>query len=55
MMMIVQQSVESELAGETEVLKENPAPVSLCLPQIPHDLIRVRTLTAALGSRRLTA
>jgi hypothetical protein len=32
-----------------------PAPVLICLPQIPHDLSRARTRTAAEGSRRLTA
>jgi hypothetical protein len=30
------------------------APASFC-PQIPHDLTRARTRTAAIGSRRLTA
>jgi hypothetical protein len=43
MMIIVEQSVEWELAGETEVLEKKPAPVSLCPPQILHDLIRART------------
>jgi hypothetical protein len=37
-MMIVEQSVECELAGETEVLGEKAAPVPLCPPKIPHDL-----------------
>jgi hypothetical protein len=49
MMMIVDQSVECELAGETEVLWSNLYPVPLCPPQIPHDLTRA----AAEGSRRL--
>jgi hypothetical protein len=31
------------------------APVPLCSPQIPHDLIRARTRATAMGSRRLTA
>jgi hypothetical protein len=31
------------------------APVPLCPPQIPHDMILARTRTAAVGSRRLTA
>jgi hypothetical protein len=31
-----------------------PAPISLCLPQIPHDLTRVRNRVAAVGSRRIT-
>jgi hypothetical protein len=34
MMMIVEQSVEGELAGETEVLGKKPTPVPLCPPQI---------------------
>jgi hypothetical protein len=29
--------------------------VSLCLPQIRHDLTRARTQAAAMGSQRLTA
>jgi hypothetical protein len=35
-MMSVEQSVEWELAGATEVLGWKPAPVPLCPPQIPH-------------------
>jgi hypothetical protein len=31
-----------------------PAPVPLCPPDIPHDLTRVRTWAAAVGSQRLT-
>jgi hypothetical protein len=54
-MMSVEQSVECELAGETEVLEKKPVPVPLCLPQIPHDLTWARTWAAAVGSRRLTA
>jgi hypothetical protein len=53
-MMSVEQSVEWELAGETEVLGK-PAPVPLCPPQIPHDQTRARTRAAAVGSQRLTA
>jgi hypothetical protein len=45
------QSVEWELAGETEVLGENIAPP----PQFPQDLSRTRTRDAAVGSQRLTA
>jgi hypothetical protein len=45
-MMNVEQLVEFELAGETEVL---------CAPQIPHDLTRAPTLAAAVGGRQLTA
>jgi hypothetical protein len=37
-MMSVEQSVEWELAGETEVLGRKPTPVPLFPPQIPHDL-----------------
>jgi hypothetical protein len=33
----------------------NPAPVSLCPPQIPHDLTWAWTQAAAVGSWRLTA
>jgi hypothetical protein len=54
MMMNVEQSVEWELAGETEVLEEN-LPVLLCPPQILHDLTWDRTRAVAVGSRRLTA
>jgi hypothetical protein len=52
MMMNVEQSVEWELARETEVLGEN---LPLCPSQIPHDLILVITRTTAVGSRGLTA
>jgi hypothetical protein len=31
------------------------ASVKLCPPQIPHDLIRARTVAAAVGSQQLTA
>jgi hypothetical protein len=54
MVVIVEQSVECELTGETEVLGEN-------LPQChffhhnPIGFYRVRTWAAAAGSRRLTA
>jgi hypothetical protein len=34
--------------------RRKPAPVSLCPPQIPHDLTWDRTRAAAVGSRRLT-
>jgi hypothetical protein len=34
-MMSVEQSVEWEMAGETEVLGETRATVPLCAPQIP--------------------
>jgi hypothetical protein len=32
-----------------------PAPVPLCLPQIPYDLAWARNRASALGRRRLTA
>jgi hypothetical protein len=35
--------------------RRNPAPVPLCLPQIPHDKIWARTLSAKVRSRQLTA
>jgi hypothetical protein len=35
--------------------RRQPAPVPLCSPQIPHDLMWDRTRVAAVGSRRLTA
>jgi hypothetical protein len=51
--MIVEQSVECELAGATEVLRENLPPMPLCPSEIPHDLNRIRTRAAAVGSRYL--
>jgi hypothetical protein len=50
--MSAKQSVEWELAGETEVLGEN---LPLCPLQIPLDQTRARTRAAAVGSQRLTA
>jgi hypothetical protein len=35
--------------------QRKPAPVSLCPPQIPHDLTQARTWSAAVGSQWLTA
>jgi hypothetical protein len=55
MMMNVEQSVELELAEETEVLGENLSPVPLGPPQIPHDLTCTGTRAAVMGSRRLNA
>jgi hypothetical protein len=55
MMMNVEQSVESELTGETKSTRRKPTPVPLCPPQIPHDVTRARTRVAAVESRRLTA
>jgi hypothetical protein len=34
--MNMEQLVECELAGKTELLGRKPAPMSLCSPQIPH-------------------
>jgi hypothetical protein len=47
-------SVESELAGETEVLGEN-LPQSHYVHHKFHDLTWDRTRAAAVGSKRLTA
>jgi hypothetical protein len=56
MMMNVEQSVEWEFAGETEVLRESlPQYHLLCPQQIPHDLTWTRIRAAAVGSQRLTA
>jgi hypothetical protein len=54
-MMSVEQLVKWELAGGNEVLGEDLPPISLCSPQIPHDLTWARTRAAAVGSRRLAA
>jgi hypothetical protein len=35
--------------------RRKPAPVSLCPPQIPHDLTRAWTRAAAVGSRQQNA
>jgi hypothetical protein len=53
--MSVEQSVEWELAGETEVLVKKPAPVLLSPVQIPYDLTWACTPATAVASRRLTA
>jgi hypothetical protein len=42
------------LAGGTEVLGENPVPVPLCPPEIPHGLTWARTRYSAVRGRRLT-
>jgi hypothetical protein len=44
-----------KIGRENRSTRRKPAPVLLCLPQIPHDLIRSRTQAAAVGSQRLTA
>jgi hypothetical protein len=49
-----------EVIGGTEIGRGNrstcrkAAPVSLCPPQIPHNLTRAQTKAAAVGSRRVT-
>jgi hypothetical protein len=35
--------------------RRKPAPLQLCLPQIPHNLTRARTRAAAEGNRQLTS
>jgi hypothetical protein len=50
MMMIISDFVESELAGGTKLVAENPAPVSLCLPQIPQVVIWVGAQADTVGS-----
>jgi hypothetical protein len=47
-------TVEWYWQGETEELGENPVPVPLCSPQIPHGLTRAWTLARAVRGRRLT-
>jgi hypothetical protein len=47
--------VEYNWQGKTEVLGEEPVPVLLCQPQIPHELTRDRTRASAVRGRRLTA
>jgi hypothetical protein len=39
----------------TQSIRRKPAPVPLCPPQIPHDLIWARTWAATVGNRRLNA
>jgi hypothetical protein len=46
--MSVEQLVEGEMSGDTEVLGENLPPMPLCPPQIPHDLTWARTRAAAM-------
>jgi hypothetical protein len=54
MMMIVEQLVECELAGETEVLGENLPSATLSTIN-PHDLTGARIWAATVGSQQLTA
>jgi hypothetical protein len=53
MMMSVEQSVEWELAGETEAPGEY-LPQYICPPQIPHDLTWARTRAAASATNHLS-
>jgi hypothetical protein len=52
---------DCEAIGGMRIVKGNrstwrkPVPMPLCPPQIPYDLTRGRTRTAAVGGRRLTA
>jgi hypothetical protein len=50
-MMNVEQLVELESAGETEVLGEN---LPFCPPQIPHDLTWTLTRASVVESQQLT-
>jgi hypothetical protein len=43
------------ICRENRSSRRKPAPVPLCPPQIPHDLIQARTQAAAVGSQRLIA
>jgi hypothetical protein len=54
MMVILEQSVECELEGKTEIIRENLIQCH-CPTQNPHDLTRAQTRAAAVGSQRLTA
>jgi hypothetical protein len=54
-MMSVEQSVEWELVGETEVLGKNLPQCHFVHHNSPHDLAWAWTRTAGVGSRRLTA
>jgi hypothetical protein len=40
--------VEWNWQGKTEVVGENPVPMSLCTPQVPHGLTRHRTRVSAV-------
>jgi hypothetical protein len=54
-MMNVEQSVERDLAGETEVLGENLPQCHFVHHKSHYDLNWARTRAAAVGSQRLTA
>jgi hypothetical protein len=53
--MIMEKDGGMILTGKTEELGEKLVPVSLCPPQIPHELTRERTRDSAVRGRRLTA
>jgi hypothetical protein len=46
--------VSGMIGKENRSTRRKPTPVSLCPPQIPHDLTRALTLVAAVESWRLT-
>jgi hypothetical protein len=45
----------NEVGRGSRSTRRKPATALLCPPQIPHDLTRIRTRAAAVGSQRLTA
>jgi hypothetical protein len=47
--------VEWYWKGKTVVLREKPAPISRCSPQIPHGLVWDSTWDSRVRGRRLTA
>jgi hypothetical protein len=49
------ETVGGMIIRKNQNTRRKPAPVPLCLPQLPSDLIRSRTLAAAVGRQRLIA
>jgi hypothetical protein len=43
------------ISRENPSTRRKPFPLSLCPPQIPHNLTWVRTRVATVGNQRLTA